>query len=80
MMMDFKGQAFAETVMMRLLELFGAMAFLIGYSQEDYMLMVKIMGLGLAVTSILVLPPWPVFRRHPIAWLPPLYPDKKKAK
>jgi len=76
--MDFEGQKLAEAVMSRLMVLLGLLAFGAGYAYADYMLMVKLMGVGLALTSILVLPPWPWFKRSPLQWLPPLYPTEPK--
>ncbi|KAG1657565.1 hypothetical protein FOA52_006765 [Chlamydomonas sp. UWO 241] len=74
--MDFEGQKTAEQLMTQVLTAFGVLAFVAGYVTSDFMLMVKIMGGALAVNAVAVLPPWPMYRRHPLKWLPPLYPSR----
>ena len=75
--MDFKGQQFAEWLLVRLLIVFGAIGFVAGFATGSFLLMVKINGVGLAVTCIAVLPDWPWYRAHPLKWLPPLNPEAK---
>ncbi|KAI8465672.1 MAG: microsomal signal peptidase 12 kDa subunit-domain-containing protein [Monoraphidium minutum] len=73
--MDFEGQKLAETLLYRLLVLFGAIGFLVGYAVGSFRLMVLINAGGLALTLLAVVPNWPWFNRNPLSWLPPLNPD-----
>jgi signal peptidase complex subunit 1 len=75
--MDFEGQKMAELLMTQVLTAFGVLAFVAGYVTSDFMLMVKIMGVALVVNAVAVLPAWPMYRKNPLKWLPPLYPASK---
>jgi len=76
--MDFRGQHWAEWLLMRILIAVAVVSFIAGYSQGDFQLMVQINAAGLLLTALLVLPSWPFFNRHPLPWLPPLNPPTKK--
>jgi signal peptidase complex subunit 1 len=76
--MDFQGQKAAELWISRVLVAFAAVGFLAGYLLSNFLLMVYINVVGLAVTLLLVVPDWPVFNKHPLQWLPPLNPGKTK--
>lgn len=72
--MDFHGQRLAEQLLVRIIVAFAVVSFLVGYATGSFSTMVKLNGVGLAVTSLVVLPPWPFFNKHPLQWLPPLNP------
>lgn len=76
--MDYQGQKAAEQWISRLLVLFAAVGFVVGYLSGNFALMVYINLAGLAVTLLLVVPDWPLFNQHPLQWLPPLNPGKSK--
>ncbi|KXZ52451.1 hypothetical protein GPECTOR_9g495 [Gonium pectorale] len=76
--MDFVGQKLAENLLMWIVVLFAAVSFVAGYALKDFSLMVKINGVGLALTLACVLPDWPFFNRNPWKWLPPLEPEGAK--
>ncbi|KAF1822884.1 microsomal signal peptidase 12 kDa subunit, partial [Dissoconium aciculare CBS 342.82] len=67
---DFKGQAFAEFITHALLSLVGAIAFLAGFIAQDIYTTLYIGLGGTALTFLLVAPPWPIFNKHPLPWLP----------
>jgi signal peptidase complex subunit 1 len=77
--MDFEGQKLAESLIYRLLVLFGAVGFVVGYAAGSFRLMVLINAAGLALTLLVVVPNWPIFNRHPLSWLPPLNPEDAAA-
>lgn len=67
---DFDGQRRAEGFATLLLGLSALLAFNIGYQYQDIQ---KAMYVGLggsALTFIIVVPPWPFFKTHPVKWLP----------
>jgi signal peptidase complex subunit 1 len=70
--MDFKGQELAELVLVRLMALFAAVGFIAGYMSSSFQIMALINGAGLVVLALLVVPPWPLYSRNPLPWLPPL--------
>jgi signal peptidase complex subunit 1 len=78
--MDFEGQKLAEWLLVRIILAFAAIGFLAGYVQADFMLMVYINAVGLALTCLIVLPDWPFFRAHPLKFLPALNPTDEKTK
>lgn len=76
--MDFQGQKAAEQWISRVLIAFAAVGFIAGYLLSNFLLMVVINLVGLAVTLGLVVPDWPLFNQHPLQWLPPLNSGKPK--
>ncbi|OKL61941.1 hypothetical protein UA08_02641 [Talaromyces atroroseus] len=66
---DFHGQQLAETLSTILLILSGALAFIVGYIQQDVYLMLWVGLAGTAFTALVVVPPWPFYNRNPEAWL-----------
>ncbi|KIZ03674.1 hypothetical protein MNEG_4279 [Monoraphidium neglectum] len=77
--MDFEGQKLAETLLYRLLIVFAAIGFVVGYAAGSFRLMVLINAAGLAATLLVVVPNWPFFNRNPFNWLPPLNPEDAAA-
>ncbi|KAI0016935.1 microsomal signal peptidase 12kDa subunit [Xylariomycetidae sp. FL0641] len=67
---DFEGQKLAEVMATILLSAVGAIAFVVGYFLQDIALALKVGLAGTALTFLLVVPPWPFFKRHPVDWLP----------
>ncbi|KAI9501217.1 microsomal signal peptidase 12kDa subunit, partial [Coemansia spiralis] len=66
---DFKGQSLASSLATMLLVCSGIAAFGVGYSMERLSLCFYTYVLGIAVTYMVVLLPWPFFRRNPMVWL-----------
>jgi signal peptidase complex subunit 1 len=73
--MDWVGQRTAERLMMQIILAAAAVSFVVGYALKDFKLMVQINAAGLLLTSALVLPEWPWYKRNPVKWLPPLKPS-----
>ncbi|KAI0816668.1 microsomal signal peptidase 12 kDa subunit-domain-containing protein [Xylaria sp. FL0064] len=67
---DFEGQKLAEVLATVLLSVVGAISFLAGFFLQDIALALKIGLGGTALTFLVVVPPWPFFKRHPVKWLP----------
>uniref|UniRef100_A0A8D0C0Y1 Signal peptidase complex subunit 1 n=1 Tax=Salvator merianae TaxID=96440 RepID=A0A8D0C0Y1_SALMN len=56
--------------------------FIYGYITEQFGWTVYIVMAGFALSCLLTLPPWPIYRRNPLKWLPvqePATDDKKPA-
>ncbi|CAP68912.1 uncharacterized protein PODANS_7_8740 [Podospora anserina S mat+] len=47
-----------------------AIAFLVGYFLQDIKLAVYIGLAGTAATFLLTVPPWPIYNKNPVKWLP----------
>ncbi|KAH9903725.1 microsomal signal peptidase 12kDa subunit [Xylariomycetidae sp. FL2044] len=68
---DFEGQKLAELLATALLAISGAVSFLVGFFLQDIALALKIGLAGTAITFLVVVPPWPFFKKSPLNWLPP---------
>ncbi|KAI8142589.1 microsomal signal peptidase 12kDa subunit [Fennellomyces sp. T-0311] len=67
---DFEGQKLADQLTHLLLICFAVVGFVAGYVTESLLLTVAIFGAGLLLATVVVLPPWPMYKRHPQKWLP----------
>ncbi|EAW12487.1 signal peptidase complex subunit 1 [Aspergillus clavatus NRRL 1] len=68
---DFHGQRITEILSTAILIISGAAAFLIGYIYQDIHLTLWIGLAGTLLTALVVIPPWPVYNKHPEKWLVP---------
>ncbi|KAF6813490.1 microsomal signal peptidase 12 kDa subunit [Colletotrichum plurivorum] len=66
---DFEGQKLADLLATLVLSASGALAFVIGYFLQDIKLAVYVGLAGTALTFLLVMPPWPFYKQHPVQWL-----------
>ncbi|OLN81588.1 putative signal peptidase complex subunit 1 [Colletotrichum chlorophyti] len=68
---DFEGQKLVDILATLLLSISGALAFIIGYLLQDIKLAVYVGLGGTALTFLVVVPPWPFYKQHPVKWLEP---------
>lgn len=45
-------------------------AYIVGYITQNIAYTLWITLAGTVLTFIAVVPPWPMYRKHPVAWLP----------
>ncbi|KAL1995318.1 hypothetical protein VTN49DRAFT_1505 [Thermomyces lanuginosus] len=69
---DFHGQRLANTLSTALLTVFGAIAFIVGYIQQDIHLTLWLGLAGTLITLLIVVPPYPFYNRNPEKWLDPV--------
>ncbi|CAF0936188.1 unnamed protein product [Didymodactylos carnosus] len=69
--MDFIGQKMAERLFQVIIVAFGIVGFISGYILQQYSITIYIVLTGLAVSALLTLPPWPMYRNHPVQWQKP---------
>ncbi|XP_047318268.1 signal peptidase complex subunit 1-like [Impatiens glandulifera] len=74
--MDWQGQKLAELLMQVLLVSFAVVAFAIGYVQGSFRTMLMTYAYGLGFTTLLTVPNWPFYNRHPLKWLDPSEAEK----
>ncbi|KAF2238521.1 microsomal signal peptidase 12 kDa subunit [Viridothelium virens] len=67
---DFEGQRLAELLTTGVLSATGAIAFILGFVLQDIRLSLWTGLGGTALTFLIVVPPWPFFKQHPLQWLP----------
>jgi len=67
---DFEGQRLSEFLATAILATAGGIAFIVGFVLQDIKLALYIGLGGTALTFALVVPPWPLFNKNPVRWLP----------
>lgn len=67
--MDFKGQHQAENLATKMIMYTSLLSFLIGWMRQDFTLMLGLFVAGVIATLIATVPNWPVYNRHPTAWV-----------
>ncbi|XP_042679738.1 signal peptidase complex subunit 1 [Centrocercus urophasianus] len=68
--MDYKGQKLAEQIFQGIILVSAVIGFIFGYVTEQFGWTVYIVMAGFALSCLLTLPPWPMYRRNPLKWLP----------
>ncbi|XP_044307111.1 signal peptidase complex subunit 1 isoform X2 [Varanus komodoensis] len=68
--MDYKGQKLAEQIFQGIILFSAVIGFIYGYITEQFGWTVYIVMAGFALSCMLTLPPWPIYRRNPLKWLP----------
>ncbi|XP_038004674.1 signal peptidase complex subunit 1 isoform X1 [Motacilla alba alba] len=78
---DYKGQKLAEQIFQGIILVSAVIGFIYGYITEQFGWTVYIVMAGFALSCLLTLPPWPMYRRNPLKWLPvqELGTEEKKA-
>ncbi|KAJ1992325.1 hypothetical protein H4R33_001054 [Dimargaris cristalligena] len=69
---DFQGQVLAEKITQIGIILAAVLAFAVGQFFQSFELLLLVFGGGVVITLLAVLPPWPMYNRHPVSWLKPL--------
>lgn len=67
--MDWQGQKLAEQLMQIMLVAFAGGAFGTGYVMGSFQMMMLIYAGGVVLTTLITVPNWPFFNRHPLNWL-----------
>ncbi|XP_043706772.1 probable signal peptidase complex subunit 1 [Telopea speciosissima] len=70
--MDWQGQKLAELLMQVMLVVFAVGAFITGYAMGSFQMMLIIYAVGVVLTTLITVPNWPFFNRHPLKWLDPI--------
>ncbi|XP_041377840.1 signal peptidase complex subunit 1-like [Gigantopelta aegis] len=66
--MDFEGQKRAEKTFQIIIVLFGFVGFIWGYICQQFSQTMYILIAGFALSCLLTLPPWPMYRKKPLQW------------
>ncbi|XP_038595956.1 signal peptidase complex subunit 1-like [Tachyglossus aculeatus] len=67
--MDYKGQELAEKIFMGIIQTSAIIGFMYGYWVEDFGWTISIFLSGFVISCVMTLPPWPMYRQHPLKWL-----------
>ncbi|KAM7434530.1 Signal peptidase complex subunit 1 [Porites harrisoni] len=77
--MDYEGQKLAERLFHIIILFFGVVGFLWGYYIQQFGATFIILAAGFIVSCVIVLPPWPMYRKNPLDWQKPR-PEKSDTK
>ncbi|KAG9285886.1 hypothetical protein G9A89_013311 [Geosiphon pyriformis] len=66
---DFEGQKLAEYVYQITVVTFAAIGFGVGFYLQSLEITLQIYAIGVVLSALLVLPPWPFYNSHPVQWL-----------
>ncbi|GMI87703.1 hypothetical protein like AT4G40042 [Hibiscus trionum] len=69
--MDWQGQKLAEQIMQVLLLVFAVVSLVAGYVLGSFQTMMLVYAGGVTLTTLITVPNWPFFNRHPLKWLDP---------
>ncbi|OJT11883.1 Signal peptidase complex subunit 1 [Trametes pubescens] len=67
---DFEGQKLVERIARDTLIAATAISFVAGFALQSLQVTFGLFALFVVGLSLAVLPPWPMFNRHPVVWLP----------
>uniref|UniRef100_A0A914KN88 Signal peptidase complex subunit 1 n=3 Tax=Meloidogyne TaxID=189290 RepID=A0A914KN88_MELIC len=67
---DYEGQRKSERIFQVILVVHGVLGFIAGYMVQQLSVTIYTVGIGFAISCLVVLPPWPFYRRNPLNWQP----------
>ncbi|KAJ8378962.1 hypothetical protein AAFF_G00232560 [Aldrovandia affinis] len=70
--MDYRGQKLAEQIFQGIILISAIIGFIYGMIIQQFGWTVYIVLAGFAVSCVLTLPPWPMYRKNPLTWHPAL--------
>ncbi|KAF9267064.1 microsomal signal peptidase subunit [Marasmius fiardii PR-910] len=76
---DFAGQKQVEEISRIWLISSTAIAFIAGFASQNIRVTFGFLGVSVVLLFLVVIPPWPMFNRHPVSWLPIVEEKKKKS-
>jgi signal peptidase complex subunit 1 len=74
--MDYEGQKLCENLFYWMIIIFGAVGWVYGYIEQDFVYVFYAWGVGMILSIIICVPDWPWFNRHPVKWLESV-PDRR---
>jgi signal peptidase complex subunit 1 len=74
--MDYEGQKLCENLFYWIIIIFGAIGWVYGYMEQDFVHVFYAWGVGMILSIIICVPDWPWFNKHPIKWLDSV-PDRR---
>ncbi|KIP07611.1 hypothetical protein PHLGIDRAFT_89347 [Phlebiopsis gigantea 11061_1 CR5-6] len=75
---DFEGQKKVEVLTRVILVAATIISFIVGLALQSLRATFGIFSVTIIVLSLVIVPPWPIYNKHPVKWLPAK--DKSKNK
>ncbi|CCL98411.1 uncharacterized protein FIBRA_00408 [Fibroporia radiculosa] len=66
---DFEGQKKVETLVRTVIIAATIGSFLLGFALQSLRITLGAFSIACVVLYLIVIPPWPMYRRHPVQWL-----------
>ncbi|XP_030370563.1 signal peptidase complex subunit 1 [Scaptodrosophila lebanonensis] len=76
--MDYVGQSKAERWSRIIITFFGVVGLIWGAIVQQFSQTVYVLGVGFILSSLITIPPWPLFRRNPLKWQKPVSNNEQK--
>ncbi|KAI9028645.1 microsomal signal peptidase 12 kDa subunit-domain-containing protein [Hyaloraphidium curvatum] len=76
---DYEGQRLAELLVQIIMVSSGVLGFFLGLAAGSLRLCFAVVFFGGLACSAICIPPWPVFKRHPVKWLDDIRTERQKA-
>ncbi|KAI0922431.1 hypothetical protein AcV7_005967 [Taiwanofungus camphoratus] len=67
---DFEGQKDVERIARATLIASTILSFLVGFALQSLRVTFGLVSLSTIALFLIVVPPWPMYNRHPVQWLP----------
>ncbi|KAF8516872.1 microsomal signal peptidase subunit [Gautieria morchelliformis] len=74
---DFEGQRLADQITRYVLIAATVVSFFAGVIAQSLRISFGVFSFAVLVLALTVVPPWPLFNRHPVKWLPVRQASKK---
>ena len=75
MLKDYVGQRRAERAFQYIVSAFALIGFAWGFHVQQFSQTLMILGVGIVVSSLAILPPWPFWKRNQLKWKKPVPKD-----
>ena len=77
---DYVGQRRAERTFQYIVSTFALIGFAWGFHVQQFSQTLIILGVGIVISSLVVLPPWPFWKRNQLKWKKPVPKDESGSK
>ncbi|ORY90985.1 microsomal signal peptidase 12kDa subunit [Syncephalastrum racemosum] len=67
---DFEGQKLADYATHGIMTAASVIAFVAGFATQSLQTTLTIFAGATVLAALVVLPPWPMYNKHPLPWLP----------
>ncbi|RNA08955.1 signal peptidase complex subunit 1 [Brachionus plicatilis] len=77
---DFVGQKRAELLFQVIIVISAIIGFIYGFLEQKFSYTLMALGVGVTISALAVLPPWPAWKKNPLKWQEPKIESKTEEK